>query len=557
LSNKLVVDIANYTAGVDPIPLHQASVQMAILKVDELFARNARIFHNSGMPVAAYHWIDPTKDPVQQVSLSLSIMLGSNVPILAVFADFEQYWAKWDEWYRALRKQLDWRMVGRLPGDKLSIHARQVFELFKDSEFKTFGYTSASFISKYAPQAAEWMPQYRWWLAHHVRFGNHVITWEELKTRVLPSINFPPALPPGMTQDKVVGHQFSSEEFSLPGLYADIQRTKYSPADVNLFDDQFLREIGAIPNPKPMAEPQYEVVVTALPNLNIRSGPGPSFEKLYSVNNGQALQITEIRDGWAKLRSYGEEWCSEQYIKIIITVHPDPDDDIPPVDNTPPFEVNYPGVIYQKVRRFNSDCHILRIDPKGKRFHVTPYTSLKTVSRAARETRAQIVINGDGWGIGGRFPNSIAASDGRIYQNRQMDYRPWVNILRDNQVVFAWRNPANLYNTISGDRYLILNGRYNAAISNVTPDPRTVFGVTREGKILLIVADGRTPENRGLTFFEISSLMLEFGVVTAINLDGGGSSAMWIKDRIVNIPINENIPGREREVANHLCVFIN
>ncbi len=509
------------------------------------------------MPVTAYHWIDPTKDPVQQVAASLNIIRNSNVPVLAIFADFEQYWSKWDEWYRAIQGQLAWRLVSRVSGDKLATHAKQVLDLFKASEFKTYGYTRASFVTEYAPQAATWMPQYRWWLAHYVTYGNQTLTWNELKTRILPTVNFFPAMTPGLTQDKVIGHQFTGDELSLPGLYGNIERTKFSAADVNLFDDQFLVEIGAVPNPKPLPEPQYEVVVTASPTLNVRSGPGTSFGKLYSVKYGQALQITEIRDGWAKLRSYGEEWCTDDYLKIIITLQPDPDvDPIPPPVGPPPVVINYPGVTYQKLRRFNSDCHVLMINPAGKRFHVTPYTSLKPVSQVARETGAQIVINGDGWGINGRFPNSIAASDGRVYQIRQMDYRPWVNILRNNQVVFAWRNPASLYNAVSGDRFLIQNGRYNSAISNVSKDPRTVLGYTRDGKIVLIVADGRTPGNAGATFFEMSTLMIELGVVTAINLDGGGSSAMWIKDRIVNIPIDENIPGKERPVVNHLCVFI-
>jgi exopolysaccharide biosynthesis protein len=190
-----------------------------------------------------------------------------------------------------------------------------------------------------------------------------------------------------------------------------------------------------------------------------------------------------------------------------------------------------------------------------QRFHVTPYTGLRTVTQAARQSGAKIVINGDGWGINGRFPNSIAASDGRFYQPVQFDLRPWINIGRDNSVVFAWRTPRNLYNAVSGDRYLIQNGRYNQAISNVTKDPRTVIGYTRDRKLVIIVADGRTPQSAGLSFREASDLLLELNVETAINLDGGGSTALWIEDRIVNVPIDQNVPGRERPVANHLCIF--
>src|SRR5687767_15054928 len=129
--NKLVVDIVRYTEGVDPIPLHEASVQLMILKVDDFFERNGRIFTNAGMPIAAYHWIDPTRDAAQQVAESLAVIRSSNLPVLAVFADFEQYWSNWSQWYLAIQKRLAWNLVSRFGSDKLSAHAKQVFEAFE------------------------------------------------------------------------------------------------------------------------------------------------------------------------------------------------------------------------------------------------------------------------------------------------------------------------------------------------------------------------------------------------------------------------------------------
>jgi exopolysaccharide biosynthesis protein len=191
----------------------------------------------------------------------------------------------------------------------------------------------------------------------------------------------------------------------------------------------------------------------------------------------------------------------------------------------------------------------------GKRFHVTPFTGFRPVSQVGRDLGAQIVVNGDGWKE--RVPMSIAASDGLFYQRRQKDFRPWVNISQNNQVSFAWRNPANLFNAVSGDRFLIQNGRYNEAITDVSQQPRTALGFIPPGKLILLVADGRTTASAGLTFKNIATIFIEHGVTTAINLDGGGSSAMWIKNRIVNVPIHDpGNPGVERAVANHLCIFI-
>lgn len=552
--NKLVVDIAQYTGGVDPLPLHDAGVKMVILKADQLFARNAKVLSNSGMPIAAYHWVDPTRDADQQVDETLNLIRASDLPVLAIFSDFGQYWSKWDEWFLAIKGQLEWSLVSRISGDKLSSHARQVFEGLEASEWRVFGYTRASFVSEYAPQAAGWMSTYRWWLAYYLSCGRQTLTWADFQTRILPTVNFIPRLPPGIIKERVIGHQFTGDELMLPGLYADLKRTTYSAVDISLFDDKFLEEIGAVPDPKPLPEVQYEAVVTAYPTLNVRSGPGISYSKLYSLKKGTAVQLTEIKDGWAELRSFGEEWCSESYLKIV-TATPNEQEDGPQVDEDP-IEI-FDGITYQKARRFNADCHILVIDTPGKRFHVTPYTGLKTVSQVGMELGALLVINGDGWGIRQRFPNSIAASDGYFYMQSQMDYRPWVNISQDNAISFAWRDPENLYNAVSGDRFLIQNGRYNEAVTNITKDPRTVIGLSRLGKLILIVADGRTPQSAGLSFREVSNILLELDTITAINLDGGGSSAMWINDQIVNVPIDENIPGKERPVANHLCVFLN
>jgi hypothetical protein len=73
--------------------------------------------------------------------------------------------------------------------------------------------------------------------------------------------------------------------------------------------------------------------------------------------------------------------------------------------------------------------------------------------------------------------------------------------------------------------------------------PRTALGVKPDGHTLvLVVVDGRQDGySEGMTTYELAELMLELGCVDALNLDGGGSSAMVVRDtagtlRIVNSP---------------------
>ena len=324
--NKLVVDIADYTESVNPLPLHQASTQMVILKVTKHFEKNGRAFENSGMPIAAYHWADPTMGVAQQVDETLNRIRASGLPILAIFVDFAQWWSKWAEWNKFLQKKLAWELVSRFDNEKLSNHAEQVFEAFAASEWKIFGYTQASFVNDFAPEAKSWIPQYRWWLSHYLDYAEETLSWANFHTRFLSDMNLSPDLPPGLSRDKMIGHQFTSDALYLPGLYGNMNRTKGAAVNISLFDAQFLEEIEAIPNPKPLPDTKYEAVVTAFPSLRVRSGPGTSFGKLYSLKKDKKIEIAIVKDKWAKLRSYTEEWSSARYLNMVAITPPTEDD---------------------------------------------------------------------------------------------------------------------------------------------------------------------------------------------------------------------------------------
>jgi exopolysaccharide biosynthesis protein len=80
--------------------------------------------------------------------------------------------------------------------------------------------------------------------------------------------------------------------------------------------------------------------------------------------------------------------------------------------------------------------------------------------------------------------------------------------------------------------------------------PRTAVGVGPDGRILLVVVDGRQAASQGMTLLELALFLRELGAVDAMNLDGGGSSEMIVKGRIVNKPSD----GKERRVGNALAV---
>jgi hypothetical protein len=113
---------------------------------------------------------------------------------------------------------------------------------------------------------------------------------------------------------------------------------------------------------------------------------------------------------------------------------------------------------------------------------------------------------------------------------------------------------------VAGRHRLIKNGRVVANTRaegaggsfSTTLHPRSAVGVTADGKILLVLVDGRQKGiSRGIGLVELAQRMQSMGCVDALNLDGGGSSALSVGGLIVNSP-SGNI---ERPVASMLLVY--
>ena len=102
---------------------------------------------------------------------------------------------------------------------------------------------------------------------------------------------------------------------------------------------------------------------------------------------------------------------------------------------------------------------------------------------------------------------------------------------------------------ISGGPYLIKNGDIYVDMTAQKlgsiggRNPRTAIGYTRDNHLIMLTADGREGSSIGLTLVELANLMKELGCVNAMNLDGGGSTVMFVKGQVVNKPaIQGGIP---------------
>lgn len=100
----------------------------------------------------------------------------------------------------------------------------------------------------------------------------------------------------------------------------------------------------------------------------------------------------------------------------------------------------------------------------------------------------------------------------------------------------------NVNHIISGGPYLIKNGEIFIDITEQKlgaiggKNPRTAIGYTQDGNLIMVAVDGREGASVGMTLRELAGFMQSIGCVNAMNLDGGGSTVMYVNGHVVNMP---------------------
>ena len=91
---------------------------------------------------------------------------------------------------------------------------------------------------------------------------------------------------------------------------------------------------------------------------------------------------------------------------------------------------------------------------------------------------------------------------------------------------------------------------FNTPVAGV--QPRSDIGYTDDNKIIMMVVDGRQQISRGVYLEELAILMDQFNCIEALNLDGGGSSAIVADDRLINRPVGRS---SQREIMSAIGIF--
>jgi phosphodiester glycosidase len=115
---------------------------------------------------------------------------------------------------------------------------------------------------------------------------------------------------------------------------------------------------------------------------------------------------------------------------------------------------------------------------------------------------------------------------------------------------------SDAYDVIGGDTMLVHEGRVSVPTYcgsyYCQAQPRTAIGVQADGRLIMVVVDGRQPGySLGLSIVGFARLMKKLGAVEALNLDGGGASTMVVKGTVVNRPSD----GHLRHVATAAMIL--
>ena len=241
---------------------------------------------------------------------------------------------------------------------------------------------------------------------------------------------------------------------------------------------------------------------------------------------------------------------------------------------------------FQHNQIFNSNQYLCVIEiPKGSptRLRFVSDTVMTTVADFAQRADALAAINGsffnmstgapvcylriDGKELGNNEPARTDSVNRKYYQNAAIRLltsgRPRFNIPDSNRLSEKKMPDSNVMT--SGPMLLCrgaivpqrLDRRFVYARHN-----RTAIGLKPDGTIMLVVADGRSRKHAdGLSLPELTYVMRWLGCCDAANLDGGGSSTMYIRNHgtggIVNHPSDNGRfdPMGQRRVANAILLM--
>ena len=226
-----------------------------------------------------------------------------------------------------------------------------------------------------------------------------------------------------------------------------------------------------------------------------------------------------------------------------------------------------PGVMYARREPVpDSVVHVVRVDLRLNRLKVSGVAEKGQTLDAMVDTLSAAASANDSI-FNRRFePRGITISDGVAWSPVMSQQQSpllacdttehcQIQIEPPFEVRIEW------INVVAGTPWLLKRGMQRTALDDAqckslcaNPHPRTAVGLDESKRYLYVVtAEGRSPPVMGLSLVQLSSIMAEMGITDAINLDGGGSSALFLNG--ISVMKRPDHEPHQRQVANAIHIL--
>lgn len=161
---------------------------------------------------------------------------------------------------------------------------------------------------------------------------------------------------------------------------------------------------------------------------------------------------------------------------------------------------------------YNVRLRILEGEPRINQIMRAEVISTEEASKAVRLSHGEVVIS---MASATQYVNTLA-------QLKSLQKGQQVEITFEADA--AWNEVAY---AVGGGETLLSGGRNVAPAANKTRAPRTAIGIKGDGSVIFYTVDGRQAgHSKGTYLWELAGRLQELGCVEAVNMDGGGSTAM-------------------------------
>ena len=183
-------------------------------------------------------------------------------------------------------------------------------------------------------------------------------------------------------------------------------------------------------------------------------------------------------------------------------------------------------------------------------------------SETATDNNAILAINGDYYGANS---TGYVIRNGVVYRDtvRENSNNGDLDIYKDGSFKIIYEDQISaeqlvkdgVVNLLAFGPTLVENGEIAVGTNEevgraMASNPRSAIGIIDENHYIIVVSDGRTSESKGLSLYQMAEVMKSYGVKSAYNLDGGGSSTLYFNGQVINKPTTGGNRISERAVSD-------